>query len=812
MKNVASSYNLNSQRSSASRWLKPTIEQLEIRAMLFGDPGLKDDCLAPEPALASTPDITKNDSTEPSSFADGSGLDAPPASLVPVAASESDDFFAATSARDSLFSDDLFSEADYVDELAQSDFDPAQSRASAEASSTVTDSLFASQLASPSDDSNEQLVESLAEFRAEVSLAPATSELSETTEPSGAYQGFLAPPTVQSIAQTKAFGPVLIDPISTPDLRIASPRGPPVAETTGSLEIHDLQGFNSVDQAPGPVVGPSLVAKSSDILDGSLTVHASGNIFLESFQLGLLRQMGVERLIVEGDAATDDTLYVDLSDGDLPIEIVYHGGDGGFDTLDIRGASSGSYLPGKVFGDGVFQSRTSRVTFTGLEPVYVDGTGIVDGTFTFTTPSSESGNDSISIHSPSAGKNRVSGTSGGVPFESITFSNYAHFVVDTSANDKPDFDTDSIVFASPLVAAGLETFIVRTGSGDDTVDLQGLDWSNSVNLNLSLGAGSNRLIKPSLGGDWDFATFDSGTLKGESGPGSVSFSGVSKALVRTLSGGLVQDASVNRQPTVLVFVEDALPDYQKLIDSLFGVGRVAGQLDYQTELVVLDGSGDGVQQITETLAEAADRSISAIHILSHGSVGVLGLGSVDLSRSGLDAYGAQFSDWRRALAEDADILLYGCRIGAGDPGGQFVERFSELTGADVAASIDDTGGSSRGGNWNLEFEFGDLEATRLTPDLSVAEYAGLLVPTKVVGSKPVTAKVGGDVLEGDAANNTFISNTGNDTLEGKAGDDTYKFNDGFGTDIVVDTGGTKDTLDFTGVKSGDIEFKVATNG
>ncbi|MFN6399407.1 MAG: DUF4347 domain-containing protein, partial [Planctomycetota bacterium] len=446
----------------------------------------------------------------------------------------------------------------------------------------------------------------------------------------------------------------------------------------------------------------------------------------------------------------------------------------------------------------MFQSRASRVTFTGLEPVYVDGTGIVDGTFTFTTPSSESGNDSIFIHSPSAGKNRVSGTSGGVPFESITFSNYAHFVVDTSANDKPDFDTDSIVFASPLVATGLETFIVRTGAGDDTVDLQGLDWSNSVDVSLSLGAGSNRLIKPMSGGVWDFATFDSGTLKGVSGPGSVSFSGVSKALVRTMSGGLVQDASVNRQPTVLVFVEDALPDYQKLIDSLFGVGRVAGQLDYQTALVVLDGSGDGVQQITETLSEAAYRSISAIHILSHGSVGVLGLGSVDLSRSGLDAYGTQFSDWRRALAEDADILLYGCRIGAGDPGGQFVERFAELTGADVAASIDDTGGSSRGGNWNLEFEFGDLEATRLVPDLSVAEYAELLVDKTVVGTTPVTADINGGTLTGDTANNTLISNEGQDTLEGKAGNDTYRFNDKFNNDTINELSGN-DILDFTKV-------------
>ncbi|HBW82795.1 MAG TPA: hypothetical protein DEF79_02020, partial [Gammaproteobacteria bacterium] len=259
--------------------------------------------------------------------------------------------------------------------------------------------------------------------------------------------------------------------------------------------------------------------------DGGFTVSASGKIDLSSFHPDFLAQQGFTNLIINGRPSTDDTLIVDLSAGDIPINVIYHGGDEGFDTLVVNGAQNGRYTPGEVFGDGVIQSGLSLISFTGLEPVIVDGTGDSDGTFTFETPvTAGGGNDVITIDSPAAGQNRISGTSGGVAFESITFSNFLHFVVDTGANDSAGSDHDEIQFASPLSAAGLETLTVQSGAGDDiffiaqaSVSLSGAD---APILIFDGGSGDDKIRGPTGDTDWRVTGTNAGTI------GSVQFSGV----------------------------------------------------------------------------------------------------------------------------------------------------------------------------------------------------------------------------------------------------------------------------------------------
>src|ERR1051325_8833047 len=168
-------------------------------------------------------------------------------------------------------------------------------------------------------------------------------------------------------------------------------------------------------------------------------------------------------------------------------------------------------------------------------------------------------------------------------------------------------------------------------------------------------------------------------------------------------------------PRSIVFVDPLLPDYQGLMRTLFGESAAQaasreGMLDQDTLLVILDANRDGVQQITETLDCLAPDSVSALHLLTHGSAALVGLGNLELTRDNLAEYAGQFTKWGRALTEKADILLYGCSVGAGDPGGQFSEKLAELTGTDVAASTDDTGGASLGGDWDLEFALGEIEA------------------------------------------------------------------------------------------------------
>src|SRR6185436_2942188 len=128
----------------------------------------------------------------------------------------------------------------------------------------------------------------------------------------------------------------------------------------------------------------------------------------------------------------------------------------------------------------------------------------------------------------------------------------------------------------------------------------------------------------------------------------------------------------------------------------------------QLEVVVIDSGRDGLEQIDEALAGRED--IAALHIVSHGDDGRLQLGDGVFDAAALDARAADLTGWRAALTSDADILLYGCDIGAGAGGLTLVQTLSGLTGADVAASDDITGYAARGGDWDLEVQTGAIEA------------------------------------------------------------------------------------------------------
>jgi Domain of unknown function (DUF4347)/Lipase (class 3) len=73
-------------------------------------------------------------------------------------------------------------------------------------------------------------------------------------------------------------------------------------------------------------------------------------------------------------------------------------------------------------------------------------------------------------------------------------------------------------------------------------------------------------------------------------------------------------------------------------------------------------------------------------------------------------YQLQLDNIGHALTDSGDLLLYGCNVGAGATGQQFVETLAQMTGADVAASDDVTGGVAVGGDWVLESATGPIES------------------------------------------------------------------------------------------------------
>ena len=164
----------------------------------------------------------------------------------------------------------------------------------------------------------------------------------------------------------------------------------------------------------------------------------------------------------------------------------------------------------------------------------------------------------------------------------------------------------------------------------------------------------------------------------------------------------------------VVFIDPSVQEIEKIV----------AQLPQGAEVVRLSPGMDGVGQISAHLAKKTD--LSAIHILSHGEAGHFVLNGKRIDGDFLRDHGNRINPWGRALAGNGDILLYACNLAATDEGKAFVERFVDLTDADVAASTDVTGGIVFNGNWNLEYTVGKIDCIKITvgPNIHIELPAG----------------------------------------------------------------------------------------
>ena len=218
-----------------------------------------------------------------------------------------------------------------------------------------------------------------------------------------------------------------------------------------------------------------------------------------------------------------------------------------------------------------------------------------------------------------------------------------------------------------------------------------------------------------------------------------------------------KDASPDQAPQEagpgrnLVFIDTQVEDYQSLVQGV----------DADAEIVYIGAQDHGLSVIADHLHQ--DDPVASVAIISHGSPGTLVLGQDVLNLESLSAEHRQtLSAWSTGLTDQADILLYGCDVAAGDDGLAFVRQLAELTGADVAASADDTGAAELGGDWDLEVETGAIEDDGLLFD-AVAGYRGLLagdaVPSATL-SVPATSSMGEDLTFTVTFDNTSATITG----------------------------------------------------
>ena len=138
--------------------------------------------------------------------------------------------------------------------------------------------------------------------------------------------------------------------------------------------------------------------------------------------------------------------------------------------------------------------------------------------------------------------------------------------------------------------------------------------------------------------------------------------------------------------------------------------QLLANADRQIKIFVLDNQQDGLMQVTGILDYF--KNVTAVHLLSHGAAGARFLGNSKLNTQQLRQNQLQLKRWGEALNDDGDILLYGCDVAKGEVGLEFVQTMAEITGADVAASNDETGNVA-GADWDLEETVGEVESASL---------------------------------------------------------------------------------------------------
>ncbi len=188
-----------------------------------------------------------------------------------------------------------------------------------------------------------------------------------------------------------------------------------------------------------------------------------------------------------------------------------------------------------------------------------------------------------------------------------------------------------------------------------------------------------------------------------------------KNVETTTSDSTLNHLSDRLQPSSLsqniVFIDPTVEDYQSLMD-----GVVA-----RTEVILLNPSQDGVEQITEHLINCS--TLDNVHIVSHGSPGCLYLGNSQLSLDTLEHYKSQL---KTGFSNSVNLFLYGCNVAAGDAGAELIEKLHQLTGAEIAASANPTGNSGLGGDWELEVTTQGIEVSLAFSEEVQSAYASVL--------------------------------------------------------------------------------------
>ncbi|KAF0813328.1 Calcium-binding lectin RapA2 [Andreprevotia sp. IGB-42] len=246
----------------------------------------------------------------------------------------------------------------------------------------------------------------------------------------------------------------------------------------------------------------------------------------------------------------------------------------------------------------------------------------------------------------------------------------------------------------------------------------------------------------------------------------------SSAVTRHAAVAEAREPAAAPAPRNLVVMDSRLENRDQLLASL----------PADTKALVVNAGEDALAAISNALATLG--KVDSIQIFSHGAAGQFSLGDRNYTSDTLRQASATLASWRGALNAGADIQLYGCDVGAGEAGQALVDELARSTGADVAASSNDTGSATAGGDWVLEVRHGNIDKSLALSASAISGYDGLLANASPTVSLPATTS---DVLIGGQF--TFTVNLSNSNAQvgfapfvdlfipttGKDGDDGISF-------------------------------------
>lgn len=125
----------------------------------------------------------------------------------------------------------------------------------------------------------------------------------------------------------------------------------------------------------------------------------------------------------------------------------------------------------------------------------------------------------------------------------------------------------------------------------------------------------------------------------------------------------------------LVFLDTSVEDYQTLLNDLWSNDDPSREI----EVVLLSSNRDGVDQISDALANRSD--LDAVHFVTHGTDRAVQLGSTWLTADQLFGYAGQVSGWGNSLDTNGDMLFYGCNLASSEDGLTLLKALQVLTGA-----------------------------------------------------------------------------------------------------------------------------------